>query len=146
MPVMLWSSMAWTNCRMGAGLIPAPRPARMARVAALSFRLPPKVRHKTEVHRRARPEDPRDESVTAVHSAAGRHHPPDRLRPPGGLGRLPPIAHLFLAAGRLPHDSGANVLSRRQSGGHGFLSHRAPRRPVRPDPRPESDDVHKFLW
>src|ERR1700682_1855499 len=143
---MLWSSMAWTNCRMGARSIPAPRPARMARVAALRLRLPRKVRHKPEVYPRARPEDPRDESVTAVHSAAGRYHPPDGWRPLGGLGRLPPIAHLCLAAGRLPHDSGANVLSRRQSGCHGFLGHRAPRAPVRPDPRPESDDVHELLW
>src|SRR6267143_993262 len=129
---MLWSSMARTNCRMGPRSIPAPRPARMERVAALCLPLPPKVRHKpgAGATRRGRPEDPRDESVAAVHFAAGCHHSPDGRRPPGGLGCLPPIAHLRVASGRLPHDSGANFLSRRQSGRHGLLGHRAPGAPV----------------
>src|ERR1700731_1924468 len=131
---------------MAPRLIPAPRPARMPQVAAPPLRPPVKVRPNPEAHRRPVTEAPRDESLTAVHSAAGRHHPLDGWRPPRGLGRLPAITHLRLAAGRLPHNSSTNLLSRRQPGRHGFLGHRAPRAPVRPDSRLEPDDVHKLLW
>src|SRR5258708_8570182 len=112
---MLWSSMARTNCRMGPRSILAPRPAQIARVGALRLRLPPKVLHKPGAPRKGRPEDPGDEPVAAVHFAAGRHHSPDGTRPPGWLGGLPPIPHLRVASGRLPHDSRAKVLSLRQS-------------------------------
>src|SRR5260370_14828982 len=105
--------MARTNSRMEPRLIPALRAARMAQVAALRLLLPPKVSHKPVAPRRVRPEDPRDESVTAVHFAAGPHHSLDGRRPPGGLGSLPPTTDLRLASGRLPHDPGANGLSRR---------------------------------
>src|SRR6266851_6546462 len=128
---------------MAPKLIPAPRAVRMLQVAAPPFR---QARHNLETHRRAMPGGPRDESLTAVHSAAGRHYPLDGWRPPRGLGRLPAIAHLCLAAGRLSHNSSTNLLSRRQPGRHGFLGHRAPRAPIRPDSRPESDDLHEFLW
>src|SRR5712664_2772146 len=106
--------MARTNSRMEPRSIPAPRPARVAQVAALRLLLPPKVSHKPVAPRRVRPEDPRDESVTAVHFAAGRHHSLDGRRPSCRLGRVPPTADLRVASGRLPHDPGANVLSRRQ--------------------------------
>src|SRR6267143_5615405 len=142
---MLWSSMARTNCRTGPRSILALRPAQIARVSALRLRLPPKVLHKPGAPRKGRPEDLGDEPVAAVHFAASRHHSPDGRRPPGGLGCLPPIAHLRVASGRLPYDSGANVLSRRQSGRHGLLGYGAPRAPVRPDPWPEPDDFHEFL-
>src|SRR5439155_16828102 len=89
---MSWLSMARTSCRMGPESILALRPARMARIAALRLRLPLKVRHNPGARRRAAPEGLRDEPVTAVHSAAGRHHPLDGRCPPGGLGGLPAIA------------------------------------------------------
>src|SRR5713101_4567953 len=108
--------MARTNCRMEPRSIPAPRPARMAQVAALRLRLPLKAVHKPGAPPRASPEDPRDESVTAVHSAAGRHHSLDGRCPSCRLGRVPPTADLRAAAGRLPHDSGANLLSLRPPG------------------------------
>src|SRR5713226_3478728 len=118
--------MARTNCRMEPRSIPAPRPARMVQVAARRLRLPLKAIHKPGAPPRATPEDPRDESVAAVHFAAGRHHTLDGRRTTRGLGRLPPIADLGAASSRLPHDPGANVLSWRQPGSHGFLRHCSP--------------------
>src|SRR5258708_6450718 len=94
--------MARTNCRMEPRSILVPRAVRMARAAVPD--LPLQARHKRGAPRRAAPEVPRDESVTAVHSAAGRHHPSDGRRPPCGLGRFPAITHLGVAASRLPHD------------------------------------------
>src|SRR6267143_3193806 len=141
-----WSSMARTNCRMGPRSIPAPHPAPMPPVEALRLSLALEPSLPPQNLRAPSPGDPPDESITAVHSAAGRHHPLDGWRPPRRLGRLPAIAHLCLAAGRLPHNSSTNLLSRRQPGRHGFLGHRAPRAPIRPDSRPESDDLHEFLW
>src|SRR6266550_4435819 len=129
---------------MAPKLIPAPRPVRMAQVAAPSSLRPPgKVPHNPEAHRRAMPEGPRDESLSAVHSAAGRHYPLDGWRPARGLGRLPAIAHL---TSRTPTIKRVDLLSRRQPGRHGFLGHGAPRAPVRPDPRLEPDDLHELLW
>src|SRR5260370_23729372 len=145
MPVTLSSSMARTKCRMGPKPIPAPRPLRMARVAALRLRPPGRVRHKRGALRRTLPEDPRDESVTAVHSAAGRHHPLDGRRPPRGLGRLPAIAYLRIASGRLPHDPGANVLSGRQPRSNGFFGHGSSGAPIRTNSWLESNDLHEFL-
>src|SRR5712692_3609243 len=142
---MLWSSMARTNCRMGLRSIPAPRPVRMARVATLRLHLPLKVRHKPGALRTAMPEGPRDESVAAVHSAAGRHHPLDGRRPPRGLGRLPAIAYLRIASGRLPHDPGANVLSGRQPRSNGFFGHGSSGAPFRTNSWLESNDLHEFL-
>src|SRR5271169_1048582 len=69
-------------------------------------------------------EDQLDESVAAVYSAAGRHHTLDGRRPSGGLCCLSAIAGVRPAAGRLPHDSGADFLSGRQPGGHGLLGNR----------------------
>src|ERR1700687_5390671 len=128
---------------MAPKLIPARQAARMVQAAAAPpLRPPAKVRHTPGAHRRAMPEGLRDESLTAVHSAAGRHYSLDGWRPPRGLGRLPAIAYLRLAAGRLPHHSSTNLLSRRQPGRHGFLGHRAARASVRPDSRPEPDDLY----
>src|SRR5260370_33235807 len=102
--------MARTNCRMEPRSIPAPRPARMVQVAALRLRLPLKALHKPGAPPRARPEDPRDESVTAVYSAAGRPHSLDGRRPPGGLGPVPPPADLRPHSGGFPPDRATTYL------------------------------------
>ena len=94
---------------------------------------------------RAMPEEMRDESVTAVYFAAGRDHAPDGRHSAGGLRGLPPASRFRSSAGRLPHHSGADVLSRRQPGRDGLLGHRAARAPVRPDSRPEPDDLDELL-
>src|SRR5947199_2345397 len=125
MPATPWSSMARTSCRMGPKSILALPVARTARAAALRPHRLPKVRRNPEDLRRARLEEPLDESVAAVHFAAGRHHAPDGRRPSRGLGRLPPITDLCSASGRLPHDSGANVLSRIQPRIYGFVGYRS---------------------
>jgi len=71
----------------------------------------PRALDSPEALRRAMPETPRDESVAAVHSTAVA----TTLLMVGGpscrLRSLPSTARLRFAAGRLPHDSGANVLS-----------------------------------
>src|SRR5260370_25538371 len=123
--------MARTNYRMEPRSIPAPRPARMAQVAALRLRLPLKALHKPGASPRARPEDPRDESVTAVHFAASRHHSLDGRRPSCRMGRVPPTADLRVASGRLPHDPGANLLSRPKPSSNGFFGHRSSGPPIR---------------
>src|SRR5215467_10188937 len=91
------------------------------------------------------PEAPGDESVTAVHPAAGGHHVADGWRRSGGLGGLSPATSVRASTGGLPHDSGANVLSRRQPGSDGLFGHRATRAPIRPNSRSESDDFYEFL-
>src|SRR5258708_32914329 len=87
----------------------------------------------------------RDESLAAVHSAAGRYHPPDGRRPSRGLGCFPAITHLAVAASRLPHDPGTNVLSRRQPRSNGFFGHGPSRTPIRTDSWVESDYFDEFL-
>src|SRR5260370_19887060 len=114
--------MARTSWRMGPKSIPARPAVRMALAAARRLRLPPKARQNPGARRRARPEDPRDEPVTAVYFAAGRHHPLDGWRPSRGVGGLPPIAHLGAASGRLPDHSGTNVLSRRYPRSNAFFA------------------------
>src|SRR5437016_4153568 len=93
--------------------IPTSQVAQPGLVAALR-RLLPRVPRNPESRQRAKLGDLGDESVTAVHFTAGRHHASDGWRPTRGLGSFPPIAHIRVASGRLPHHPGANVLSRRQ--------------------------------
>src|SRR5712671_3922978 len=77
--------MAKINCRMEPRSIPAPQPVRIAEVATLPrLHLRLRLLHNPGAPPRAVPEDPRNESVAAVHSAAGRHHPPDGRRPSVG--------------------------------------------------------------
>src|SRR6267143_3130868 len=100
------------------------RPAvRTALAAGLRLRLPPKARRNPEDHRKARLEDPRDEPVTAVYSAAGRHHSSDGWRLARGLGRFPAIAYFCFAPGRLPDHPGADVLSGCQPRSNGIFGH-----------------------
>src|SRR5712692_11844472 len=117
----------------------------MVRAAIPPLRLLLKVRHKRGTRQRAVRGDLRDESVTAVYSAAGRHHPLDGRRPSCWLGGFQAIAHLGVAAGRLPYDPGANVLSRRQPRSNGFFGHGSSGAPIRTDSWLESDDLHEFL-
>src|ERR1043166_9976545 len=71
---------------------------------------------------RAKPaKAPNDESFTAVHSAACRHHVTDGWRVACGLRGLPAAARFRAAAGGLPDDPDSNVLSRRESRCYGFL-------------------------
>ena len=86
-----------------------------------------------------------DESVAAVHSAAGRDLAADGGHPAGGHRGLPAAAGFGAAAGGLPDHPGADVLSRREPGGDGVVGHRAAGAPVRPGARPEADDLHQFL-
>src|SRR5882724_1357926 len=125
--------MARINCRMGPRSIRASRAVRMARAAVHLLPRLLRVPRKPEVPRRAMPEEHRDESLTAVYSAAGRHHPADGWRPPHWLGCLPAVADLRVTASRLPHDSGTNVLSGCQPGRDGFFGDGAAGAPVRPD-------------
>src|SRR5260370_14243607 len=145
MPVMWWSSTVRISCRTAEGL---PRHSLSATPEAAVEVLPSR-RARTALRQRNLPaaslEELRDEPVTAVYSAAGRHHAADDRHPARRLGGLSATARFRSAAGRLPHDSGANVLSRRQPGSHGFLGHRPARAPVRAHSWPESDDFDEFL-
>src|SRR6266705_2175234 len=89
--------MARTNCRTAAESFPHPLVETMARVRGLLRSRPPKAPDNPGARPVASPGDLRDESVTAVYSAAGRHHPADGRRPSRWLGRLPAIARLRLA-------------------------------------------------
>src|SRR5438445_11775933 len=106
--------MARTSSRTEPKLIPPPQAVQKG-LAARLLRLLPRALRNLESRRRARLEDLGDEPVTAVHSAAGRHHSSDGRRPTRGLGRFSPIADLCVASGRLPYHPSPNVLSRRQS-------------------------------
>src|SRR5712692_9139583 len=137
--------MARTNCRMGPRSIPARQTVRMARAVVLHLRLPLKVPHKRGARRKAVREDLRDESVAAVHSAAGRYHPLDGRRPSCWLGGFQAIAHLGVASGRLPYDPGSNVLSRRQPRSNGFFGHGSSGAAIRANSGLESNDLNEFL-
>src|SRR5437016_12685578 len=98
--------MVRTNSRTEPKSIPTPPAVQMALAPLL--RPLPKVLRNPESRQRAKLGDLGDESVTAVHFTAGRHHASDGWRPSRGLGCLPPIAHLCFASGRLPHHPGTN--------------------------------------
>src|SRR6266478_5800256 len=138
--------MVRTSCRTAAKSFPHPSVETMARERELSRSRPAKAPDSPGARPAASRGDLRDESVTAVYSAAGRHHAADGRRPSRLVGRLPAFARLGIAASRLPDDSGENLLSRRQPGGHGLLGDRASGAPVRPEPWSEPDDLHEFLW
>src|SRR6266852_441462 len=154
---MSWLPMGKTNCRMAARSILRLRPQRQRthRMAmAPSNRLaarkamprPALARAVARNHlSRATLRESRNESIQAVHSAASRHHAFDGGHFAGGLRGLPAVAGFRVAAGRLPNHPGADVLSRRQSGGDGLVRHGAAGTAIWPAARPESDDFHEFL-
>src|SRR6266852_5833338 len=124
MPAMLWSSTDRTNFRTAAGLMRAlPR----------------------EGPRRARG-DKGNESIPAVHFAAGRHHPADGRGAARRLCSVPATACLRSAAGRLPNDPDADFLSRRQSGCDGIVCNVTTGAAIRPDSRTEPDDLDELVW
>ena len=91
-------------------------------------------------------------------SSPGRDMNPSRIfieRPVGDLAadgrdhagrhdRLPVPAAVGAARGRLSDDPRADALSRRRPGGHDLVDHRAARAPVRPDARPQPDDLDQL--
>src|ERR1700682_402187 len=87
----------------------------------------------------------RDESVTAVYFAACRDHSVNGRRSPGWFRRVSPIAGFGAAPSRLPHHSGADVLSGRQPGRGGFSRHCTPGASIWSNPRSQPDDLHEFL-
>src|SRR5215468_12185456 len=114
----------------------------------LLLRLPP-IRSKILHSSRASPATPEarnNESLSAVHFTAGRDHTLDGRRASRWLGCVPPAARFCASLGGLPDDSDSDVLSRRESTGHGLFGHCAPRASVRADSRLAADDIYKLLW
>ena len=78
------------------------------------------------------------------------HRPPHRHLAAGGrhsAGRRPRLsrpARLRPAGSRFPHHPGHHPASGRQSGDGGDPDHRLAGTPVRPDPRPDHDDLAKL--
>src|SRR5271165_4068697 len=85
------------------------------------------------------------ESVTVIHSPAGRHHAAYGRRVARGLGRVHAVAGLGAARGRLPNYPGGDVLSGSRSGGDGIVGDLSSGAPVRPGTRPEPDDLDQFV-
>src|SRR5437016_6579565 len=85
-----------------------------------------------------------DEPFPAIYLAAGRDRPADGRHSAGRHGGLSAVAGLGIAAGRLSHDSSADVLSRRQPYGDGLVHHVAAGAPVRSDSRADPDDVEQL--
>src|SRR5580698_4881087 len=107
---------------------------------------PPKVDRNPKSPLQVSPQAKLDESVPAVYFTASRNHPPDDRGAAGWLRRLPPASRVRASSGGLSHDSGSDLLTRRQPRCHGFFRHRPAGAPVRPNPRLEPDDLHEFLW
>src|SRR6266852_5914238 len=153
---MSWLPMGKTNCRTAARSMRRLRPQgqRARRMAmAPSNRPLDKTVHRPALARaaarsllsRATLRESRNESIQAVHFAASRHHAFDGGHFAGGLRGLPAVAGFRAAPGRLPNHTGADVLSRRQSGSDGVVRHGAAGTAIWPAARPESDDFHEFL-
>ena len=90
-------------------------------------------------------EAPSHESFSAVYSAACRHHTPDGRRASRWFCCLSTVAGVRASPGGLPYDPDSNFLSRRESRRDGFIGYRSPRAPVRPNPRPQPNDLHEFV-
>ncbi len=87
------------------------------------------------------PPRPLHESISAIHSAAGRNFAADGRNSAGGHRRIHAVAGLGAAGGRLPDDPGAHLLSRRQPRRDGDHRHCAAGAPVRRDAGAEPDDL-----
>src|ERR1700688_1591380 len=87
----------------------------------------------------------RDESFAAVYFTAGGDHAPDGRHPVGRIRGVPPAARFRFTAGRLPHDTSADVLSGCQPGCDGFFGHCAAGAAIRPNPWAEPDDLYQLI-
>lgn len=83
-------------------------------------------------------------AVTAVYSAPGRHHIIYDRDFTGRDYRLPRLAGLGPARGRLPNHSGGDALPWSEPGCRDIVNYRAAGTPVRPDVRPETDGLPKL--
>src|SRR5690349_11584245 len=156
---MLWLSMDKTNCKTAARsiqarprhreqagrvLTPASRPRRSP--ATRSPAIYEMVRGSVRRFRsRIALKGSADESIQAVHFAAGLHHVVVGGDFANRFCRVPATACFRASTGRLPHDSGTNLLSRREPGCDGVIGNRAARASVWPSPRTEPDDLHELL-
>ena len=84
------------------------------------------------------------ESVTAIHTATGRHFLVNAGAAAGRAGRLPRTADLRPAPGRLPDHTGGDAVSRRKPGGHDVAGHLAFGAPTRSIARLKPDVVVQF--
>src|SRR5260370_17004029 len=98
-----------------------------------------------KLRRRGTPREIHDESIQAVHSAAGRHHIAHGGDFACRLCRVPAIAGLRTAAGRLSDHPGANALSWRQSRCYGVVRYGATRAAAWPIAATEPDDLDELL-
>src|SRR5713226_1823458 len=149
-----WLSTDKTSCKTAARSIPPPhRRQRQTRRTPTEGSSPRRSRATRKPARgdvptlrsrailRGRP----NESIKAVYFAAGRHHIADGGHFAGGLCRIPATASFRLAASRLPHHPGTNVLSRGQPGRDGVFGHRAPRAAVWASAGAEPNDLDELL-
>src|SRR5581483_10814249 len=87
-----------------------------------------------------------NESVPAIHPAAGGHLTPDGGHFACGLCCVPAAPGLSSAGGRLPDHPGSDLLPRRQPQRDGAVGYGTAGAAVRADPRPAADDVDLVRW
>src|SRR5258706_1886953 len=152
MPATSWLSMDKISCKTAARSTPRHR-RRTRRMQMLGS--PPRHRatrrpapmaggaHK--LRSRIAPQESADESIKAVHFAAGRHHVADGGDSASRFCRVPAVACFRPPTSRLPDDSGANLLPRGQPGCNGVFRNGAARAAVWSGPRTEPDDLDELL-
>src|SRR5437879_5028332 len=89
---------------------------------------------------------PAHESFAIIHPAACSDYPSDGGCAAGGMGRLPAVAGLCVAGGRLPDNSSGDLLSGSGSGCDGVVCDVAAGAAVWTSPRLEPDDLDQFIW
>src|SRR5216684_3065843 len=138
MPATSWLSTGKISCKTAVRSIPPlHRRQRQTRGTPTQGSSPRRSR--------ATPQGRSNESIKAVYFAAGGHHIADGGDFAGGLCRLPAIARFRPAASRLPHNPGANVLSRGQPGRDGVFGDRASGAAVWASARAEPNDLDELL-
>jgi hypothetical protein len=86
----------------------------------------------------------RSEPVAHIHPASGGDHAADGRHPDRRRHGLPAAALVGAARGGLSDHRGADLLPRREPGGHHLGHHRAAGEAVRPDAGPEPDVLDEF--
>ena len=79
------------------------------------------------------------EPVKDIHRASRRNDAADDRDRPFRHCRVSPLASVLAAGSRLPDDTGGDILSRRQSGGHDLCGDGAVRDSIRPDAGSDAD-------